>query len=96
MRGLRGIYSDKLYFEPLTLEDVMNIIDLERPDGVIVQFGAIFAAIFIPLTFIAGVYGTNFEYFPELHYRYSYFIFWAVLLLVALVMIRFFRRRGWL
>ncbi len=31
--------SDKLYFEPLTLEDVMNIIDLERPDGVIVQFG---------------------------------------------------------
>jgi len=56
----------------------------------------IFAAIFIPLTFIAGVYGTNFEYFPELHYRYSYFIFWAVLLLVALVMVRFFRRRGWL
>lgn len=31
--------SDKLYFEPLTLEDVMNIIDLEKPDGVIVQFG---------------------------------------------------------
>ncbi len=31
--------SDKLYFEPLTLEDVLNIIDLERPDGVIVQFG---------------------------------------------------------
>ena len=56
----------------------------------------IFAAIFIPLTFIAGVYGTNFEYFPELHYKYSYFIFWAVLLLVALVMVRFFRRRGWL
>ena len=56
----------------------------------------IFAAIFIPLTFIAGVYGTNFEYFPELHYKYSYFIFWAVLLLVAGVMVRFFRRRGWL
>jgi len=56
----------------------------------------IFSAIFIPLTFIAGVYGTNFEYFPELHYRYSYFIFWAFLLLVALVMVKFFRRRGWL
>ncbi len=56
----------------------------------------IFSAIFIPLTFIAGVYGTNFEYFPELHYRYSYFIFWAFLLSVALVMVKFFRRRGWL
>ena len=31
--------SDKLYFEPLTFEDVMNVIDLEQPDGVIVQFG---------------------------------------------------------
>lgn len=31
--------SDKLYFEPLTLEDVMNVIELEKPEGVIVQFG---------------------------------------------------------
>ncbi len=31
--------SDKLYFEPLTIEDVMHVIDLEQPDGVIVQFG---------------------------------------------------------
>ncbi len=31
--------SDKLYFEPLTFEDVMNVIDLEQPKGVIVQFG---------------------------------------------------------
>ena len=31
--------SDRLYFEPLTREDVLNIIDIERPDGVIVQFG---------------------------------------------------------
>jgi magnesium transporter len=56
----------------------------------------IFSAIFIPLTFIAGVYGTNFEYLPELHYRYSYFAFWTVLLLVAVVMIRFFKKREWL
>lgn len=56
----------------------------------------IFSAIFIPLTFIAGIYGTNFEYLPELHYRYSYFIFWGVMLLVAVVMIKFFKRRNWL
>jgi len=56
----------------------------------------IFSAVFIPLTFIAGIYGTNFEYLPELHYRYSYFIFWGVLVLIAAVMLRFFRKRNWL
>ena len=56
----------------------------------------IFSAVFIPLTFIAGIYGTNFEYLPELHYRYAYFIFWGVLVVVALVMLKFFKRRKWL
>lgn len=56
----------------------------------------IFAAIFIPLTFIAGIYGTNFEYLPELHYKYSYFIFWGVILIIALGMLMFFKRKGWM
>jgi len=56
----------------------------------------IFSAIFIPLTFIAGIYGTNFENLPELHYRYSYYIMWGVFLAVSLTMLRFFRRRHWL
>lgn len=56
----------------------------------------IFSAIFIPLTFIAGIYGTNFDFLPELHFKYSYPIFWAVLLLIAGIMIRFFRKRKWL
>ena len=56
----------------------------------------IFSAVFIPLTFIAGIYGTNFEYLPELHYRYAYFVFLIVLIVVALIMLKFFKRRGWL
>lgn len=56
----------------------------------------IFSAVFIPLTFIAGIYGTNFEYLPELHYRYSYFVFWGFMVLVSVVMLRFFKRRKWL
>ncbi len=55
----------------------------------------IFSAIFIPLSFFAGVYGTNFEYFPELEYRYSYFIFWGVIVAVALTMLIYFKRRKW-
>lgn len=56
----------------------------------------IFAAIFIPLTFIAGIYGTNFEYFPELHFRYAYFVFWGILALIGGSMVIYFRKKGWL
>ena len=55
----------------------------------------IFAAIFIPLTFIAGIYGTNFEYLPELHYKYSYFIFLGVLVLIAGALLYYFKRKHW-
>ncbi|MBW6535144.1 MAG: magnesium/cobalt transporter CorA [Mariniphaga sp.] len=56
----------------------------------------IFASIFIPLTFIAGVYGTNFDYLPELHFRFSYFIMWAIMIVIAIVMLFYFKRKNWL
>lgn len=55
----------------------------------------IFASIFIPLTFIVGVYGTNFDYLPELHYQYSYFIMWGIMIVIALAMLFYFRRKKW-
>jgi magnesium transporter len=56
----------------------------------------IIATIFIPLTFIAGIYGMNFEYMPELKWMYGYFAVWAVMITVAIVMSAYFRRKGWL
>jgi magnesium transporter len=56
----------------------------------------IFASIFIPLTFIAGIYGTNFNYIPELEYRYSYFIMIGGMLIIAIIMLFYFRRKDWL
>lgn len=56
----------------------------------------IFSAIFIPLTFLAGVYGMNFVYFPELQWRISYPLFWLASGVIALVMLVFFRRKRWL
>ena len=56
----------------------------------------IIATIFIPLTFIAGIYGMNFKFMPELEWRWAYFIVWGVILVVAVVMMIFFRRRKWL
>jgi len=56
----------------------------------------IFASIMLPLTFIAGVYGMNFDYLPELHWKYGYFAVWGVMIAVAAGLLLFFRRRGWL
>lgn len=56
----------------------------------------IMASIFIPLTFLAGVYGMNFEYMPELHRRWAYPIVLVLMLAIALTMIVYFWRKGWI
>ena len=53
------------------------------------------ATIFIPLTFIAGIYGMNFSYMPELQYKYGYFITWGVMLVVGAGMAVYFKRKKW-
>lgn len=55
----------------------------------------IFSVMFIPLTFIVGVYGTNFDYVPELHWHNGYFIMWVVMVVVAFLMFLLFRRKKW-
>jgi magnesium transporter len=54
------------------------------------------ASIFIPLTFVVGVYGMNFANMPELHWRWGYLLVWIVMLAMTLGMLLSFRRRGWL
>ncbi|MFY0989740.1 magnesium transporter CorA family protein [Halomonas sp. C05BenzN] len=53
-------------------------------------------SIFVPLTFIAGVYGMNFEHMPELGYRHAYFIVLVVMLALGVGLLWVFRRRKWL
>jgi magnesium transporter len=55
----------------------------------------IISTTFIPLSFLAGVYGMNFEYMPELRWRWSYPVFWAVIVAAAWTLLRFFKRKGW-
>ena len=56
----------------------------------------IFSTIMLPLTFIAGVYGMNFDFMPELHWRYGYFLVWGIMLAVTGGMLVYFRRRRWI
>lgn len=55
-----------------------------------------FSAFFLPLTFIVGVYGMNFDFMPELRNRWGYPAVMGLMLLVVLVIFIWFRRRGWL
>lgn len=56
----------------------------------------VITTIFIPLTFIAGVYGMNFRYMPELNWRYGYFAVWIVMLIIAITMYLWFKNKGWM
>ncbi len=82
----RDMLSDQFNLYHTTVSSKMNDI---------MKVLTIFAAIFIPLTFIAGVYGTNFDHVPELHYKYSYFIMLSVMFVIAAGMVVYFRKNKW-
>ena len=56
----------------------------------------IMSSIFIPLTFLAGIYGMNFEFIPELKYRYGYFVLLGVMILLFIALLFYFKRKKWL
>ncbi|HEY9487649.1 MAG TPA: magnesium/cobalt transporter CorA [Chryseosolibacter sp.] len=62
----------------------------------VIRVLTIISTIFIPLTFIVGVYGMNFEYFPELHWEHGYATVWVVMLSLAGGMVGFFRYKKWI
>lgn len=83
----REIYSDMLstYLSSIgnKTNDVMKVL-------------TIFSTIFIPLSFLTGVYGMNFANFPEINWKYGYISFWVLSLGLILVMLRFFKKKGWI
>jgi magnesium transporter len=80
---LSGMLDIYLSSASMRLNEVMKVL-------------TIIATIFMPLTFLAGVYGMNFKYMPELEWPWGYFAVLAVMLAIALGMVRFFRRKKWI
>lgn len=74
--------------------DLYNTFMANRMNDIMMHL-TVFTVIFIPLTFIAGIYGTNFDHIPELHLRYGYPVFLAVLFIIALGMLIYFKRKRW-
>lgn len=62
----------------------------------IMQFLTIITAVFVPLSFLAGLYGMNFKYIPELEYRNGYFVLIVVMILLAIGMLFLFKKKKWL
>jgi magnesium transporter len=62
----------------------------------IMRLLTIVSSIFIPLTFLVGVYGMNFKFMPELEMKYGYYITWAIMITIASVLLIYFRKVGWL
>ncbi|HEX6791074.1 MAG TPA: magnesium/cobalt transporter CorA [Candidatus Krumholzibacteria bacterium] len=69
---------------------------LSQRTNEVIRVLTIISTIFVPLTFLAGVYGMNFHHFPELNWYWGYPAFWAVSVVVTVVLLAFLRRRGWL
>ena len=77
------------------LNDLFNAEQSNRANHVM-KVLTIVSSIFIPLTFIVGVYGMNFDNLPELHYQNGYFAVWALMIFIAILQLIYFRIKKWL
>ena len=87
LETLRDILSSMLDIYLSSISNRMNEI---------MKVLTIISTLFIPLTFMVGVYGMNFHFMPELQWRWSYPILWGVMLSVVVGMLSYFRRKKWL
>ncbi|MFT7120065.1 MAG: magnesium transporter [Neolewinella sp.] len=78
-----------------SLQDLL-LSELGHRTNSVMQVLTIVSSIFIPLTFLAGIYGMNFKNIPELHYQNGYFVLVGVMLVIAVGLLYFFRRKSWL
>ncbi|GAB1428239.1 magnesium/cobalt transporter CorA [Aminivibrio sp.] len=100
---LRDLYDHIIQIIDMveTFRDILGGIHDTYLSGVsnrmneIMKVLTIISTIFIPMTFIAGVYGMNFLYMPELQWPWGYYLIWAIMLSIALTLIVFFKRRRW-
>lgn len=90
--------TDALELYSNMVSDQLNIYNANVGNRMneVMKVLTIFASIFIPLSFLAGIYGMNFEYMPELSVKWAYPTFWVVILTVIISLVVFFRKKKWL
>ena len=93
---IRVIESIELYRDTLTVLLDIYLSSVNNKMNQIMKVLTVFASIFIPLTFITGIYGMNFENMPELHWKWAYPVLWGVFVTVTLVLLVYFKKKKWL
>ncbi|MGM0530581.1 MAG: magnesium/cobalt transporter CorA [Bacteroidota bacterium] len=73
----------------------MNMANVSNSMNRVMKTLTIIASIFIPLTFVAGIYGMNFQYMPELQWKYGYPAVLVIMLIIALIMLVYMKRKSW-
>lgn len=109
IRETTGVYLRNVYDHTVQVLDtieslrdmVSGMVDLylssvSNKMNEVMKVLTIIATIFIPLTFIAGIYGMNFAHMPELKWQWSYPLVWLIMACIAVVMLFYFRRKQWL
>ncbi|CAA0224076.1 magnesium/cobalt transporter CorA [Tenacibaculum maritimum] len=91
----RAYESVDTYKNMLSEQLTVYSINVNNKLNDIMKILTIFSAVFIPITFIAGIYGTNFEYIPELKYKDGYFIMWGAIIFIASSMLGYFKYKKW-
>lgn len=94
--ALRVTESIESYREILTGLLDIYISSLSNKMNEVMKVLTVFASIFIPLTFIAGIYGMNFEYMPELKLKWAYPALWFAFISIPAVLLIYFKRKKWL
>jgi magnesium transporter len=74
----------------------MYMTNISNKMNEVMKVLTIIATIFIPLTFIAGIYGMNFSYMPELQWEWSYPVVWGIMIITTIGMIIYFKRKNWI
>jgi magnesium transporter len=89
--------TESIEIYQMMLNDQMNIYhaSLDNRANEIMKVLTVLSAFFIPLTFFAGVYGTNFDNLPEIHWQYGYLYFWVLLVVITIGMFIYFKWRKW-
>jgi magnesium transporter len=93
---IRVIESIELYRDTLTGLLDIYLSSVNNKMNQIMKVLTVFASIFIPLTFITGIYGMNFEDMPELHWKWAYPVLWGVFFTVTVGLLIYFKKKKWL
>lgn len=101
LQSLKARIDHALFYSDELLEDVNELLNLQvalsaKKTNEVVRVLTVFSVFFMPLTFIVGIFGMNFQNMPELSWEYGYLSSWILMAVISIVIALWFHHRGWM